>query len=338
MIKEIEEQPNVLNKLIDYPKNLMEEAVDALKSAQSVFFVGSGSSYHASLAASYIFSKITKRRIDAIYSSEFRYYKDYINDKTLVIAVSQSGETADVLDAVRMAKSKGATIISILNVEDSTLARQSDLVLPILAGPEVGVASTKTFTAQLGLLVLLAYAYVGRIEEGKQFLKLAISRIKEILSPSEKKDIFNLAVTLKNKKDMFVLGRGIGYPLAMEIALKIKEVSYIHAEGFPAGELKHGPIALIEEGTPVLVIATDDDIRADIIANAEEVNARGAFVVGLSDKNDPVFDHWIPVLHMDEFSPVPSVVLAQLLAYYLAILKGYNPDEPRNLAKAVTVK
>ncbi len=334
MLKEIDEQPMAISAIANYPKEALDKAVEIINSAYGVFFVAAGSSYHAALTASYVFSKIAKRHINVVLASEFPYYKDFLTNRTLVIPISQSGETADVLDAVRAAKEKRAKIMAIVNVHGSTLARLADWVFDIRAGPEIGVAATKSFTNQLALLILMAYASVGREDEARQLLVSTSTKMSEILSS---KEVFKLLADDLDKDNIYIIGRGANYPIALEGALKIKEVSYVHAEGFPGGEIKHGTIALIENGTPVIVLAPEDETKEDIISNAMELKARGAFLLGIS-KEENIFDTNVEIPYLGEFTPILEVLPMQLLAYYLAVKRGVNPDKPRNLAKSVTVK
>jgi len=272
-----------------------------------------------------------------VMGSEFGYFSDSIDKDTLVVAISQSGETADIIQGVKKAKDKGATIFSLVNVVGSTLARMSDEVLYLNCGPEVGVAATKSFVSQLAVLYLLAFAAVNRLEEGTESLKRVSYSINKILDENGKK-LTKLAGALKKKEDFYYIARGINFAIAGEGALKLKEISYIHAEGLPAGELKHGTLALIEKGTPVVVICPRDYTYNETIANAAETRARGAFVIGVSDKPDEVFNEWIKIPEVEElFYPLVSIIPLQLLAYYLATARGLDPDKPRNLAKSVTV-
>ncbi len=338
MEKEIHEQRESIIRAVSHERSKIEKMAELIDNAFGVFFIGSGSSYYASLVSSYIFSKIAKKHINVVDASEFGYYKHFLTPKTLVVAVSQSGETADVLDAVKKAKEKHAKILAVTNVISSTLARTSDYLLPMQAGPEICVLSTKTYTSQLALLTLLAYTLAGRYEEGKKKILRAARYVDEILSPENKKALDELANKLKDKEHIFCLGRGVSYALALEAALKIKEVTYIHAEGFSGGFLKHGTIALIEKGTPCIIFAPLDETYKEIISNAQEVKARGAFVIGISPKNHEVFDFWIRVPDLEEATAITNIIPVQYLAYRIAKLKGYNPDKPRNLAKSVTVK
>jgi glucosamine--fructose-6-phosphate aminotransferase (isomerizing) len=286
----------------------------------------------------YLFSKIAKKFSEVIMAHEFQYFSDSINKETLVIAVSQSGETADVLEGVIKAKNNGAKIIAITNVKNSSLARISDYSFYLNCGPEIAVASTKAFTGQLVVLYLLAFATVNKSDKGKIKLKEIGDKIKSIIDGN--KDILKeLAEKLKYKKDFYFIGRGIDFAIASEGALKLKEISYAHAEGMPAGELKHGTLSLIEEGTPIIVICPKDYTYEETLNNAQEAKSRGGFIIGVSDKENEIFDAWMKIPEVEEiFYPIVSVIPLQLFAYHLAVAKGNNPDKPRNLAKSVTVK
>ncbi|MCD6547696.1 MAG: glutamine--fructose-6-phosphate transaminase (isomerizing) [Nanoarchaeota archaeon] len=337
MLKEITEQANVIKKAIAQDDDIIKEIVDSMKNAEGIYFVGCGTAYHACLEGSYIFSKVAKLHVNVCYAHEFPNYVHFLTPKSLVIAISQSGETADTLTAIRAAKEKGAKVISIVNVAGSTLVRESHKVLLQHAGPEICVLSTKSYTSQLAILVLLAYAFVDKLDEAKSKLKELIRYIYYLTSKNTQDYIKKLAEILKDSKDIYILGRGLQYPTALEAALKIKEVSYIHAEGFAGGELKHGNIALIEKGTPCIVF-TSKDTESDIISNAQELKSRGAYVIGIGPKNNDVFDFFIKVREAEEANSICQIIPIQILAYQLAILRGLDPDKPRNLAKSVTVK
>ncbi len=337
MLKEITEQTETIKRAIQQDPEKIDLIAEHIKNAKGVFFVACGSSYHACLSASYIFSKIAKMHINVVLGSEFSGYRDFLTDKTLVIAVSQSGETADVLDAVKTAKEKGSKILSIVNVMGSSLMRCSDHTLHMNAGSEICVLSTKTYTAQLAILTLLAYTCAGMYEEGKKVLEEAWNLAFNLTSRSTREHIKSLAELLKDKKHIFTIGRGLQYPTALEAALKIKEVSYIHAEGFAGGELKHGTIALIEPGTPVIAFLTEANGNG-MLGNIMEVKARGAFIVGVGPKNNEIFDYFIKVPQAGYSDPITHIIPIQILAYKLAVLRNCNPDKPRNLAKSVTVR
>ncbi len=337
LLKEITEQADTIQNAIDQDERFILDLVEEVKSSHGLFFVGCGTAYHACLSGSYIFSKIAKEHVNVVLASEFPHFEYFLTDKTLVIAVSQSGETADVLEAVKAAKKKGAKVISVVNVQGSSLHRESDVALLTKAGPEICVLSTKAYTSQLAVLTLLAYAIAGRLEEGKAQLKNLHNLIYNLTSANAREHIKKVAELLKDKNHIFTIGRGILYPTALEAALKIKEVSYIHTEGFAGGELKHGTIALIERGTPCIVFASEENEK-ETISNAMEIKSRGGFIIGVAPKNNPVFDIFIKVPEVGICDPICHVIPAQILAYQLAILRGCDPDMPRNLAKSVTVK
>jgi glucosamine--fructose-6-phosphate aminotransferase (isomerizing) len=263
-------------------------------------------------------------------ASELSYFSDSINRDTLVLAVSQSGETADINHNINMVKKNGARLISIVNTPGSSLCRASDRVHYMGCGPEVSVAATKTFISELVILYLLAHAMAGKYEQG----------IAEILSvPKANYEVGHITHRLAGNRDAYYIGRGINFALAGEAALKLKEISYIHAEGMPAGELKHGTLSLVEKGTPVIGICPNDYTYDEMISNLHEAKSRGAWIVGISDRNNDVFEDWVRIPEVPElYYPLVSVVPAQLIAYHTAIARGLNPDRPRNLAKSVTVR
>ena len=337
MLKEISEQVETIQRAIEQDKAIIFEIAQQVKDAKGVFFVACGTSYHACLTASYLFSQIAKMHVNVVVASEFPGYEDFLTDKTLVIAVSQSGETADVLDAVKTAKSKNSKVISLVNVMGSSLHRYSDRSLMMHAGPEISVVATKTYTAQLAILTLLAYALAGNYERGKQELKYLWNLIYNLTSANTKESIKRLAEKLHNSQHIFLIGRGLQYPTALEAALKIKEVSYIHAEGFSGGELKHGPITLIEKGTPCIVFLSEENEK-ETLSNAIEIKSRGGYIIGIASKNNEVFDFFVKVPEVGHMNPIAQIIPIQILGYQLALLRGHDPDRPRNLAKSVTVK
>ncbi|MBO3799713.1 MAG: glutamine--fructose-6-phosphate transaminase (isomerizing) [Candidatus Brockarchaeota archaeon] len=337
MLKEIMEQVDTVQRAADQDKKILEKIANEIKRARGIFLVGCGSSYHACLTASYVFSKVAREHVNVVLASEFPNYEHFLTSKTLIIAVSQSGETYDVLEAIRAGKKRGSKIISVVNVMGSSLARESDEFLLMHAGPEICVLSTKTYTSQIALLNLLAYTLAGRYEEGRRRLKYLWNVIYYLTSANTRNKIRKLAEKLADKKHIFCIGRGLQYPTAMEAALKIKEASYIHAEAFAGGELKHGTIALIEEGTPCIVFVSEENGK-EILSNATEVKSRGGYIIGISPTNHEVFDFWIKVPECGTENPIVQIIPVQILAYQLAVLRGCDPDKPRNLAKSVTVK
>ncbi len=338
MMKEIAEAPEAMRcALMQDEKLILEMAMDILRSKQ-VVFTACGTSRYAALVGRYLFSKLAGKFCDVIMASEFQYFSDSVDRNTLVIAISQSGETADVLEGVKKARENGAMIFSLVNMVDSSIAAMSDRVIYLNCGPEVGVAATKTFVSQLTILYLLAFTMANRVEEGVGKIKDVCQKVEEILKRNGTK-LRELAERTKDRDDFYYIARGINFAIAAEGALKLKEVSCIHAEGMPAGELKHGTLALIEEGTPVVVICPKDFTFEETLVNAMETKARGAFVIGVSDERNPVFDEWIEIHKVEEiFYPLVTVVPLQLLAYYLAVARGQDPDKPRNLAKSIVVK
>lgn len=328
MLKEINEQPFTIRKALNQHTALLHQSAHLLHTANTVYMVGCGTSYNACATAAYFFAQQGINTMPAL-ASEFGQHERFIDDKTVVVAVSQSGETADVLDVVKLAKKKNARIVALVNVVSSTLARIADVVIPMNSGPELSVVSTKCFTAQLSILMALARINEATLREAAD---TALHVLREHKEPMQA-----LAKHLSLARTIFVLGRGTMAPIAREAALKIKEVSYIHAEGMPAGELKHGTLAVIEEGTPVIVFA-DNTTRALTTSNAMEVKARGAFVIGVDSENCDAYDVHIKIPNMDDATSLLAILPIQLLAYDLAVERGCDPDKPRNLAKSVTVR
>lgn len=336
MLKEIAEQAETISKAIQQDMESIERIIEEVKRGIGLFFVGCGSSYHACLAGSYLFSKIAGVHVNLVLGSEFENYEHFLTKNTLVFAISQSGETADVLDAVRAAKRRGSKVIGITNVMGSSLTREGDELLMMNSGPEICVLSTKTYTSQVVLLSLLAYSLAGKHNDCIKSIKGLYLDIYNLTSKSMRDYLKNLAIIIANKEHMYMIGRGLQYTTALEAALKVKEVSYIHAEAFAGGELKHGPLALIEEDTPVFVFVSKEN-EDKILSNAQEVKARGGYIIGVSAQDDEIFDYWIKVPECGEFNPIIQAIPMQVLAYELAMQRGLDPDKPRNLAKCVTV-
>lgn len=333
MLKEINEQSRIINNIA---LTDVKELSEMIKKAYGTYLVGCGTAYHATLFGQYLFSKVARRHVNCVAGSEFGYLEDFLTKKSLVLALSQSGETIDILESVGKAKAKGAKIAAIVNSLGSTLYRMADYKFLLGAGPERAVASTKAFTAKMAVLILTAYGLAEKHDEGKRLLKMAARETLRILNLES--GILEIAKKIKKSPDIYVIGRGISHPLALEAALKIKEISYIHAEGFAAGELKHGVIALISKGTPCIVFCPHDETRGAVLSGAMEMRARGGYIIGISHKREEVFDEFIEVKDCGEATAIPNIVTMQLLAYYLSVLRGNNPDMPRNLAKSVTVK
>lgn len=338
MIKEINEQPKVLRGIAQGAINQIPDLAKIIKNAYGTYMVGCGTASYAALSGTYLFSRIAHRHVNFAQGSEFGYALDFLTNKSLVVAFSQSGETIDIIESVNKARAKGAKILAIVNVLGSTLYRMADYKILLGAGPEKCVLSTKTFTAKLAILILLSHALNTGLLEGKKLLERAIDEVEKILKLKSLAEIKKLANKFVNSEHIYVIGRGQSYPVALEAALKIKEVSYIHAEGFAAGELKHGVIALIDKGTPCLVFAPNDETYGAVLSGAMEMKTRGGFIIGVSWRNHEVFDYYLPVSDCGDASAIPNTVVAQLLGYYLCLKKGYDPDRPRNLAKSVTVK
>ena len=333
-LKEIYEQPDVILKSGEKTIGDIEKAVDYIKNAKNVYITGSGTSYNSALIAKQILSKYVKIKSEPIISSELQFSPEIIERDSVLIAISQSGESADVLEAVRIAKKLNCKIISIVNLLTSSLVRKSDITLGMNCGPEIGVAATKSFTAQLTILYKIVQKLSNNITI--DFEKFAESILKIIENPVK---IQKIAKELKNVSDIYILGRGINYPIAIESALKLKELTYIHAEGIPGGELKHGPLALMDSNVFVIIINPNDSTYADTLTSVREIKARGTKIIGISDIESDLYDYWIEIPKINEILyPISEIIPIQLLAYYSAIEKDTDPDYPRNLAKSVTVK
>ncbi len=338
MLKEIMEQAQVLSQIVHQDeKRFTNIALDILR-ARQVIITACGTSRHAALVGRYLFSKVGKKFCDVVMASEFGYFADSVDKGTVVIAVSQSGETADILEGVKAARDAGAQVISIVNRPNSILADLSHHVIYLNCGSEIAVAATKSFLSQLAIFYLLSFSMVNSFDEAAAKLTDLSNKITRVLDWN-KSELIKLSQKLKDKNDFYYIARGINFAIASEGALKLKEISYIHAEGMPAGELKHGTLALIEPGTPVVVICPADYTFSETLSNAMETKSRGAYIIGVSDKESDIYDSWVKIPKVDELLyPMVAVVPLQLLAYYLAINRGCDPDKPRNLAKSVTVK
>ncbi|MFP4368907.1 MAG: glutamine--fructose-6-phosphate transaminase (isomerizing) [Candidatus Kapaibacterium sp.] len=357
MLKEIFEQPETIQdafrgRLLEDEGNVklggLRNVLDKLRDANRIIITACGTSWHAGLVGEYMIEHLTNIPVEVEYASEFRYRNPVITKEDVVLAISQSGETADTLAAVKEAKRKGATVLGIVNVVGSSIARETESGIYIHAGPEIGVASTKAFTSQLAVLTLVALL-TGRMRnlshaDGKKLAHELIQipdKIRDILTQSEK--IRKIAKEYAKVKNCLYLGRGYNFPVALEGALKLKEISYIHAEGYPAAEMKHGPIALIDENMPVVFIAMKDEIYDKVLSNIEEVRARKGKVIAIASEGDEyIYQFANHVIHVPEtipmLSPILTVIPLQLLAYYTAVELGCNVDQPRNLAKSVTVE
>jgi glutamine---fructose-6-phosphate transaminase (isomerizing) len=358
MLKEIYEQPrsiwDSMRGRIDARNRRLRlgglgEYENKFINAKRVIIVGCGTSWHAGLVGEYLIEDLARIPVEVEYASEFRYRNPIINEEDVVIAISQSGETADTLAAIELAKSKGATIFGICNVVGSSIPRATHAGSYTHAGPEIGVASTKAFTAQVTVLTLLALQIArkrGTITESRfhgllNELESIPDKVEHALKSNDL--IKELAEKFKDARNFLYLGRGYGFPVALEGALKLKEISYIHAEGYPAAEMKHGPIALIDEEMPVVVIATKNSSYEKVVSNIQEVKARKGIIIAVVTAGDKevkkIADHVIEIPETDELLiPLVSVVPLQLLSYHIAVLRGCNVDQPRNLAKSVTVE
>ncbi|MBI2430687.1 MAG: glutamine--fructose-6-phosphate transaminase (isomerizing) [Candidatus Levybacteria bacterium] len=339
LLKEIYEQPQVVENIaINYGADT-KRLSKLIEEAFGTFMLGCGTASYAAIAGTYLFSRVAKKHVNFSIGSEFAYLEDYLTPKSLLIAISQSGETIDVVAPVEKARKRGSQIAAIVNVIGSTLYRQAQHKILLGAGVEKAVVSTKSFIAMVAILILTAYTSAKRQEEAKELLMQAAGNIRVILQNAYVKRIKELAKKLVKSSHIFVIGRGLAYATALETALKLKETSYVHAEGFAGGELKHGVIALIDNETPCIVIAPNDETYDDIISNAQEIKARGGFIIGVGPKNNNVFDIFLETSDAGDATMLSQIVLAQLLAYYLALYRGIkDPDKPRNLAKSVTVK
>lgn len=356
MLKEIEEQPEVIEKTLDVYMNTNGKVDFSsslkkldLSKIKEIYIVACGTAYHAGLQGAYFFKKISGIKTEVDIASEFRYSDPFIDESTLAIFISQSGETLDTLMAMKMAKEKGATTLAITNVLGSTISREADMVIYTLAGPEISVASTKAYTAQVTLFYLLALYFEEKkmLIDGNKYesyldtIHMLSDQVKKVID--KKEQIRAIANKIKDKRNGFFIGRGIDDKCGREGSLKMKEITYIHTEAFSAGELKHGTIALIEEGTMVIAIATQEDMIEKIISNIKEVKARGAYVIALTkEKYKNVADISDEIILIDDvediLAPTVANISLQLLAYYTAVEKGLDVDKPRNLAKSVTVE
>ena len=334
-LKEIFEQPLTIVKAGENTKKDLELFSDIIKNARHVYVTGSGTSYNAALVAKHLFLKYCKKKTDTIISSEVRFYPDYFDKQSILIALSQSGESADVIEAVKIAKDSGGEIFSIVNTLTSSLAHMSSISIGLNCGPEIGVAATKSFTSQLSVIYKIASMFCS--EQIEFDLKKTSDTMNKALESSSK--IQRISRVLRHASDIYIIGRGIHYPIALEAALKLKELTYIHAEGLPGGELKHGPLALMDSNSFVIVINPNDSTYIDTLTSAREIKARGAKIIGISDTSSDVYDHWIEIPSINESAyPFIEIVPIQLLAYYAALENDTDPDYPRNLAKSVTVK
>ncbi len=350
MLKEIFEQPRTIgDTIVGCFSNPNEQLFNMVKEIKRIIIIACGTSYHAGLVGKFWIEKFAKIPVEVDYASEFRYRDYIVDEETLLIGISQSGETADTRFALLDAKKQGAKVVSIVNVVGSSLARESDYVLYTYCGPEIGVAATKTFTAQL--VVLLMFSLRTGLVKGKisketiEYFHNELNKLPAIVEEMLKNSdyIKDIASKYQNARDFLFLGRGLNYPIALEGALKLKEISYIHAEGYPAGEMKHGPIALIDENLPVVCVSPQDSLYEKMISNVQEVKARKGRIISVGNENDEelksISEEYIFIPKVEEnLYPIVCIIPLQLLSYHIATLLGKDVDQPRNLAKTVTVE
>lgn len=336
MLKEIVEQKDTIPKALNLNDEQIQKLVPLIKDAKSIYITGCGTAYHCALISTYIFAHVGID-VKAVAANELMPFTQLFNASTVVIAISQSGETADTLIGVKAAKAKGSRIVAVVNARGSTLERISDITLSVGSGPEIAVVSTKAFTAQVATMYKLAAAchpsQSNRSEEGS-----ISTQLESWLTTKTLDSIQGIAVGLIDSQDIYVIGKYDNFPIAMETALKVKEASYIHAEGFMAGELKHGVIALIQKGTPCIVLASEDETKNEVLSSATELKTRGARIIGISPKNAAEYDVHIPTPDLGPLTPLANAIAGQILGYYLSVGRLCDPDKPRNLAKSVTVK
>ena len=334
-IKEIFEQPDTVLVAGEEDNNYLEKIVEVIQDSDYVYVTGSGTSYHISVIAKYLFSRFAGKKVEHVMASEMKYSSRYIIPNSTLFAISQSGESADIIESVSIGKKKNAKILSMVNSKNSSLARESIFSIGLNCGPEIGVAATKSFTSQMAILYKIADKLCDKC------LAIDFKTVSDAYSKilSDTSEIKKLAQAIKNINNVFVIGRGVHYPIAKEGALKIKEITYIHAEGIAGGELKHGPLALMDSSTYVIVINPDDDSYVDNVSSVHEIKSRDAKIIGISNKPDPNYDYWIKIPTIrEELYPLVEIIPLQLIAYYLAIERNIDPDYPKNLAKSVTVK
>ncbi|MBI5620598.1 glutamine--fructose-6-phosphate transaminase (isomerizing) [Candidatus Gottesmanbacteria bacterium] len=336
-LKEIMEQVVTVPKTAQINRSEMESIAHHIKQSSRVVLVGCGTAAYCALASQYFFAEVG-REAKSYGAYEYLPFAKFADNRTVVFAISQSGETADTLIAARAAKQNGVYLVAVVNARGSTLERMADVVLPVGAGPEISVVSTKAFTSQLATMYLVSRMFAGKYEEAVNEVKT----LGELLAGWQSKKLLNeileVAKLLMRQEDMYVIGKHISYPAALEFALKIKEASYIHSEPFAAGELKHGVITLIQKGTPCLAIGGSDETKLELLSSTAQLKARGGTIIGIAPFASPEFDIHIATPDVGALTIIPNVIVGQLLGYYLGIGRGTDPDKPRNLAKSVTVK
>lgn len=333
--KEIHEQQYSIEKAFGIQTESINKFIDVILKSKNIFITGSGTSYHCAMLAKYLLNKLSDIRTEIVMSSEFEYMSRLLDENSVLIAISQSGETADVLHAAKIAKQNHAKILSIINIPTSSLARFSDHYLTINCGPEIGVAATKSFTGQLAIF----YSIVNKLSSTR--IEIKFSDFSDIINEvlEQESHIEKIAEDIKKTKDIYILGKSLHYPIGLEGSLKIKELAYIHAEGIAAGEIKHGPLALIENNTVVIVLNPSDDTYTDTLNSVYEMKSRGATIIGISNQTNEIYDYFIKLPTINKLLyPIIEIIPLQILSYYLALKNNANPDYPRNLAKSVTVR
>ena len=339
MIKEIMEQKETIRRAVSQEDRRINHVAKLIKQARGAFLIAAGTAGKVCHFAEYIFSQVAHRHINFVVASEFKSYLHFIKPESLVVVISQSGETADDLEPMEEIRKIGAKIVSIVNVAGSSIDRLSNYTFLIKAGPEQAVASTKATTAQMSVVALLAYALAGKLTLGKHNLINLAGAINELLNPRYEARIKRLAKKIYKTQDIMIIGKGVNYPAAIEAEIKLQETSYIHAQGFAGGELKHYALSLIRNGVPAIVMAADDDLKQELYSNAKEIKSRGGYMIGVDPINNEIYDFWLRVPNVaPELSAIINLIPVQILAYHLGVLRGCNPDKPRNLAKSVTVK
>ncbi|MBI5127653.1 glutamine--fructose-6-phosphate transaminase (isomerizing) [Candidatus Roizmanbacteria bacterium] len=337
LLKEINEQKQTILKTSLINKKEIEKIAGMIKKDYKIILTGCGTASYCALAGKYFLAD-AKIESQAYGAYEFSPFTKFCDDKTIVLGISQSGETADTLIALRLAKKQGAHIVAVVNARGSTMERLADTVIPVGAGPEIAVVTTKAFTSQLTVLYLLSQAVKNNYEEGQKQVKKLSEILYQWFNTNLEEKIVNLAKSLLNQEHIYLIGKHLNYPATLEFALKLKEASYLHAEPFAAGELKHGVITLIQKGTPCFVLASNDDIKGEILSSAAELKARGGRIIGIAPFDSTEFDEIIKTPDLADLTIFANIIVGQLLGYYLGVGRGADPDKPRNLAKSVTVK
>lgn len=337
LLKEIHEQKNTIGKTASINSETIKKITQLIKNKYKIVLTGCGSASYCALTGKYFFAQ-AGFAAQVYPANELTPFVDFIDRETVFIAISQSGETADTLIAAKAAKKNGAKIVAIVNSRGSSLERISDYVLPVGAGPEIAVVSTKAFTSQLATLYLLSKAVEGKFREGQMKINRLSGQINNLFTPTSIKRLIEVAKSLLQTEHIYLIGKHLNYPAALEFALKIKETSYLHAEPFAAGELKHGVITLIQKDTPCFVLASNDEAKDEVLSSAAQIKARGGRTIGVAPFDSQEFDAVIRTPNLGDLTIFPNIIIGQLLGYYLGVGRGTDPDKPRNLAKSVTVK